>query len=114
MILSGVMLLATVCMFYAIPKGFLPTEDTDQLIMFTLAAQGISFDSMMEHQLAAASLIKDDPSIMSFFASIGPGGPGGASNTGIMFLHLKPASQRSMSVDQLIEVAAGAEHRFPG
>src|SRR5208337_1240197 len=102
MYFSGALLLATIYMFYAIPKGFLPSEDADQLIIFTLAAQGISYDSMVEHQLAAASLIKDDPSIVSYFVSVGSGGPGGASNSGIIFLHLKPASQRKLSVDQLI------------
>jgi hydrophobic/amphiphilic exporter-1 (mainly G- bacteria), HAE1 family len=102
MYFSGVLLLATMYMFYAIPKGFLPSEDADQLIIFTLAAQGISYDSMVEHQLAAASLIKDDPNILSYFVSVGSGGPGGASNSGIIFLHLKPRSQRDLSVDQLI------------
>jgi HAE1 family hydrophobic/amphiphilic exporter-1 len=99
---SGALLLATIYMFYAIPKGFLPSEDADQLIIFTQAAQGISFDSMVEHQLAAASLIKDDPSIRSYFVSVGSGGPGGATNSGIIFLHLQPASERKLSADQLI------------
>jgi len=102
MYFSGVLLLATIFMFYAIPKGFLPSEDADQLVIFTLAAQGISYDSMVEHQLAAASLIKDDPNIRSYFVSVGSGGPGGATNSGIIFLHLKPSSQRKLSVDQLI------------
>jgi HAE1 family hydrophobic/amphiphilic exporter-1 len=102
MYFSGVLLLATMYMFYAIPKGFLPSEDADQLIIFTLAAQGISYDSMVEHQLAAASLIKDDPNIRSYFVSVGSGGPGGATNSGIIFLHLKPSSERKLSVDQLI------------
>src|SRR5260370_3727003 len=102
MYFSGGLLLATIYMFYAIPKGFLPSEDADQLIIFTLAAQGISYDSMVEHQLAAASLIKDDPSIRSYFVSVGSGGPGGATHAGIIFLHLQPSSERQLSVDQLI------------
>src|SRR5258708_30373995 len=57
---------------------------------------------MVEHQLAAASLIKDDPSIRSYFISVGSGGPGGATNSGIIFLHLTPSSERKLSVDQLI------------
>src|ERR1700731_3796285 len=44
-VLSGIMLIATVWMFYAIPKGFVPSEDRGDLIMFTLAQQGISFQS---------------------------------------------------------------------
>src|SRR5258708_3249067 len=102
MYFSGLLLIATMYLFYAIPKGFLPSEDADQLIIFTLAAQGISYDSMVEHQLAAASLIKDDPSIRSYFISVGSGGPGGATNSGIIFLHLTPSSERKLSLDQLI------------
>ena len=111
MYFSGALLLATVYMFYAIPKGFLPSEDTGQLIIFTLAAQGISYDSMVEHQLAAASLIKDDPSIRSYFVSVGSGGPGGATNGN----HISAseagvgAQAQRRPVDH--EVAAGAEQR---
>src|SRR5258708_26376790 len=111
---SGALLLATIYMLYAIPKGFLPSEDADQLIIFPLAAQGISYDSMVEHQLAAASLIKDDPSIRSYFVSVGSGGPGGATNSGIIFLHLKPASERALSVDQLITKWRPVLHSVPG
>ena len=102
MYFSGALLLATIYMFYAIPKGFLPSEDADELVIFTLAAQGISYESMVEHQLAVASLIKDDPNIKSYFVSVGSSGPGGATNSGIIFLHLKPSSTRKLSADQLI------------
>ena len=43
--------------FAVIPKGFLPSEDQDQVLMFTEAAQGISFDAMVEHQQALADII---------------------------------------------------------
>ena len=114
MYFSGALLLATMYMFYAIPKGFLPSEDSDQLVIFTLAAQGISYDSMVEHQLAAASLIKDDPNIRSYFVSVGSGGPGGATNSGIIYLHLKPASERKLSVDQLITKWRPVLNSVPG
>ena len=102
MYFSGAVLLATIYLFYAVPKGFLPSEDQAQLSIFTLAAQGISFDAMVKHQQAVASLIKDDPNIRSYFVSVGSNGPGGSTNSGIIFLHLKPRSERDLSVDQLI------------
>jgi HAE1 family hydrophobic/amphiphilic exporter-1 len=114
MVLSGIMLVATLWMFYAIPKGFIPSEDNDELIMFTLAAQGISFDSMKAHQLALVSLVKNNPNIRDFFASIGSGGPGGTSNSGILFCHLKPRSQRSLTVDRLIEKFRPVVNSIPG
>ena len=43
MVFSGAILLASFYFFYAIPKGFLPSQDHDEVIIFTQAAQGISF-----------------------------------------------------------------------
>ena len=43
-------LVATGCSSWSIPKGFIPTEDTGQIVGFTEAAQNISFDGMVRHQ----------------------------------------------------------------
>ena len=63
MYFSGVMLLATICMFYAIPKGFLPSEDADQLIMFTLARREFRTTRWTSINSQPPMVIKDDPSI---------------------------------------------------
>jgi HAE1 family hydrophobic/amphiphilic exporter-1 len=114
MVFSGIILLATLLLFYVIPKGFLPSEDNDELIIFTQAAQGISFDSMVKHQLAEVSLLKSSPNIRRFFAGVGVGGPGGSTNTGILFVHLKPRSERKLSVDQLIAKWRPLVNSVPG
>jgi len=114
MVFSGLILLATLLLFYLIPKGFLPSEDNEELIIFTQAAQGISFDSMVKHQLAEVSLLKNNPNIRRFFAGVGVGGPGGSTNTGILFLHLKPRSERKLSADQLIAKWRPLVNSVPG
>jgi hydrophobic/amphiphilic exporter-1 (mainly G- bacteria), HAE1 family len=114
MVFSGIILLVTLLLFYVIPKGFLPSEDNDELIIFTQAAQGISFDSMVKHQLAEVSLLKNNPNIRRFFAGVGVGGPGGSTNTGILFLHLKPRSERKLSADQLIAKWRPLVNSVPG
>jgi hydrophobic/amphiphilic exporter-1 (mainly G- bacteria), HAE1 family len=114
MVVSGIILLLTLLLFYVIPKGFLPSEDNEELIIFTQAAQGISFDSMVKHQLAEVSLLKNNPNIRRFFAGVGVGGPGGSTNTGILFLHLKPRSERKLSVDQLIAKWRPLVNSVPG
>ncbi|HKF28179.1 MAG TPA: efflux RND transporter permease subunit [Candidatus Binataceae bacterium] len=114
MVFSGIILLATLVLFYLIPKGFLPSEDNDELIIFTQAAEGISFDSMVKHQLAEVSLLKPNPNIRRFFAGVGVGGPGGSTNTGILFLHLKPRSERKLSADQLIAKWRPLVNSVPG
>src|SRR6267143_923981 len=50
MALLGLLIAGTAWGFRAVPKGFLPLADTGQVLMFTQAAQGISFDAMMAHQ----------------------------------------------------------------
>ncbi len=114
LIFSIFLLVATIWMFTVMPKGFLPSEDNNDLIIFTLAQQGISFDSMVQHQLAAASLIKGEPNVRSYFVSVGSSGPGGASNTGIVFTHLVPRSKRRYSVDQLIAKWRPKLNSIPG
>ena len=73
-----------------IPKGFLPSEDQGQILMFTKAAQGISFDAMVKHQEAIADIIRRDPNVTTYFSSVGATGSSGGGNTGILFAHLKP------------------------
>jgi hydrophobic/amphiphilic exporter-1 (mainly G- bacteria), HAE1 family len=114
MVFSGVILVTTLYLFYAIPKGFLPSEDNDEVIMFTQAAQGISFDAMRAHQLAIVDLLKQDPNIRRFFASVGSAGPSGGTNSGMVFAHLVPRSQRKLSVDQLINKWRPLVNSVPG
>jgi HAE1 family hydrophobic/amphiphilic exporter-1 len=100
--------------FYAIPKGFLPNEDSSQVVMFTRAAQGISYDAMVAHQRAFADMVMRDPNVLSFFTGVGGAGPGGTLNSGILFCHLVPPSQRKLSVDQLINKWRGEFSSIPG
>ena len=101
MIFSGVILAATVLLFYIIPKGFIPSEDRDQISMQTEAAQNISFDAMVEHQMALLDIVQKDPNVARFMCSVASGGSSG-TNTGNMFIILKPRRERKLSADQVI------------
>ena len=48
MIISVLLLVVTLFLLGIIPKGFLPSEDTGSVFTFTEAAQGISFDAMVQ------------------------------------------------------------------
>jgi HAE1 family hydrophobic/amphiphilic exporter-1 len=104
----------TVWGFYSIPKGFLPSADSSQVVMFTRAAQGISYDAMVAHQRTFADMVMRDPNVLSFFTGIGGAGPGGTLNSGILFCHIVPPSQRKLSVDQLINKWRGEFSSIPG
>jgi HAE1 family hydrophobic/amphiphilic exporter-1 len=112
-ILSGINLVATVYLFIAIPKGFIPSEDRSAIFAFTQAAEGISVDAMMKHQQAVAAVVRKDPDVQSFFSTAGARGSR-SSNTGIIFAHLKPRSQRKYSADQIIERLRPKLAKIPG
>ena len=104
LMISILLLPVTFALFYIIPKGFLPTEDTGQVFAITEAQQGISFDDMRKHQLEIADIIAQDENVEAFMSSIGAGGPNAAANSGRIFMRLKPRAERKLSADQVIQV----------
>jgi HAE1 family hydrophobic/amphiphilic exporter-1 len=97
-------LVATVVLFIRIPKGFLPDQDTDQLVAVTEASQGTSFQQMVEYQKGVAEIIRRNPNVDALVSSVGGttattlGGP----NFGQLVVHLKPRHQRSVLVNDVI------------
>ena len=87
MAFSAVILIATGYLFWKTPKGFIPSEDRDQISVRTEAAQDISFDGMVAHQQALADIVQSDPNVDRFMSAIGGWDP---LNNGRMFLVLKP------------------------
>jgi multidrug efflux pump subunit AcrB len=82
-------------LFWIVPKGFFPQQDTGRMGGRTMAAQDISFEDMAVKQKYLAQKVLDDPAIQSVTAFAGGGGPGGGStNIGSMFVALKPLNQR--------------------
>jgi HAE1 family hydrophobic/amphiphilic exporter-1 len=87
-------LAVTAYFFATIPKGFIPTEDTGQIFIFTEGAQDISFEAMMDRQRAVAEIVRADPYVEQFMSFIGASGTNVVPNTGRMFIRLKPRDQR--------------------
>ncbi|MBZ5564591.1 MAG: multidrug efflux RND transporter permease subunit [Acidobacteriia bacterium] len=103
LMVSVLILLASGYLFYVMPKGFLPSEDTGQIFGVTEAAQGISFDAMARHQQQLAAIVQADPNIEFVNSAVGSGPGGSTTNTGRMFVRLKPRDKRALSADELIE-----------
>lgn len=112
-IASLAMLAVTILLFFIMPKGFLPSEDRGMIFSFTEAQQGISFESMKEHQKAVADIVLQDPNVEAFMSAIGAGGPNAAGNTGRMFIRLKPRSERR-HVDEVIQELRVKLAQVPG
>jgi len=100
-------------LFVIVPKGFIPSEDTGQVFAFTEAAQDISFEGMMEHQVAAANIVRQQPYVDSFFSGIGASGSSVVMNTGRIFMRLKPASERP-SADEIVQDLRAKLRGIPG
>jgi HAE1 family hydrophobic/amphiphilic exporter-1 len=103
LLLSGGIFIFTLYLFFFIPKGFLPSEDTGQIFAFTEAAQGISYESMVQHQKSVDAVIRQEPSVDSFMSAVGASGISVASNTGRLFIRLKDRKVRKLNVDQIIQ-----------
>lgn len=97
-----VMTAMTAMLFVKIPKGFMPTEDIDQIFGLTEGVQGISFDDMVRHQKELAEIAMSNPNVKDIMSSVGAGGPNVAGNTGRIFMHLKPRAERKQSAEQII------------
>ncbi len=91
MAISGVILAVTVWQFMKISKGFLPEVDSSQILAYTRAQQGISFDSLAAHQNQLNQMIVNDPNDLGFFSTVGSFG---SSNSGFIFMHLKDPPER--------------------
>jgi multidrug efflux pump len=101
-------LIAVIClngyMYWVIPKGFFPQQDTGQLQGGLRGDATSSFQLMKAKLQAVAQIIQDDPAVRTVTGSVGAGGfgPPGGGPTGNVTVALKPLSERRISADQVI------------
>ncbi len=91
------MLVGTGYLFFNMPTGFIPSQDSGFLFGVTQGPQDISFDSMARHQRAIAEIVRADPNVRIVGAFVMGG------NQAFFFAGMKPRSERRLSVDQIIE-----------
>jgi hydrophobic/amphiphilic exporter-1 (mainly G- bacteria), HAE1 family len=82
----------TVHLYMVIPKGFFPSEDTGYLTASTEALPEIGFKAMADKQQQAAAIVRQDPAVAYVLSIVGGGN--NTSNSGRMFIGLKPKSER--------------------
>src|SRR4029077_13301211 len=73
MLVAAALVVGTYYLGVVIPKGFLPSEDIDQINGTTEAIEGISYDAMIEHQKQIGEILVKDPSVAYVLSSIGSG-----------------------------------------
>jgi HAE1 family hydrophobic/amphiphilic exporter-1 len=90
------LLVGTVYLFLTMPTGFIPSQDSGFIFGIGMAGQDISFDSMARHLKAVSDIVQRDPNVQDTGTFVMGGNQGG------FFAHMKPRSERKLSVDQII------------
>ena len=101
--ISVAVLIATIVLFGLVPKGFIPNDDLNQLLITTEAIQGISYEDMSTLQAKLADIVSKDPDVEAINSTVGASGFISLPNNGRLFMRLKERSKRSRSVDQIIQ-----------
>ena len=104
---------ATAFLFQIMPKGFLPADDSGQILVFTEAAQDVSFPAMSILQRQVAEIVKQNPYVYGAMSSVGAGGPSASLNVGRIFVTLTPREDRP-SADVIIQQLRGPLSRISG
>jgi HAE1 family hydrophobic/amphiphilic exporter-1 len=86
----------TIYLFLTMPTGFIPSQDSGFVLGITIASQDISFESMAKHHHAIAEIFGSDPNVEGTGAFLPEG------NLGYVFGKLKPRTERTLNIDQIM------------
>src|SRR2546427_3204180 len=101
-----------VYLFVIVPKGFFPQQDVGRIVGNIQAEQDISFPAMHRKMAEFADTVRTDPAVNNVVAFTGGGG--NTTNSGRVFIVLKPLDERKISVDQAISRLRGKLAHVPG
>src|SRR5580693_215360 len=103
-------------LYGAVPKGFVPQQDTGLLVGSIQADQSISFQLMQRKLTQLIDLVRANPAVDTAVGFTGGGlGPGGGStNSGTVFVSLKPLRERELSADEVISQLRSELAAVPG
>src|SRR6201995_3614070 len=97
-------------LYDVVPKGFFPQQDTGRLTGSIQADQSISFQLMQQKLAQFVNIIKNDPAVETVVGFTG----GGQTNSGFVFVSLKPLSERKISADGVIARLRRGKAVIPG
>jgi multidrug efflux pump len=100
-----------VVLMVKIPKGFFPQEDTGALSGAVRGPQDASFTVMNTAVQQIVGVVKSDPAVANVIAFTGGGG---ATNTGNLYVALKPLAERKVTAAQIIDRLRPKLNRLPG
>jgi len=114
LIVAVATLVITGLLYWLIPKGFFPDQDTGLIQGVSEAAQAVSYEAMAERQQQLAAKILTDPDVESLSSFIGVDGNNVTLNSGRFLINLKPRDQRSGTATEIIRRLRTETTGIPG
>ena len=114
LLLAALTLGGTVWLYVAMPKGFLPLQDTGIIAITTEAPQDVSFRRMSALQLEAAEIVARDPEVAAVTSVVGAGTINPAQNTGRLTVVLRPRAERQDNTQAVLDRLAPQLAALPG
>jgi HAE1 family hydrophobic/amphiphilic exporter-1 len=111
---SALLFLATIWLAVIVPKGFIPSEDQDQLRGTVEAAEGSSFDAMARYQEQINAVMSADSNVALFLGATGGGGRSTTTNQSRLIVRLTPASERRLDADGVARELQAKLSGIPG
>jgi multidrug efflux pump len=99
-----------VALIIKIPKGFFPQQDTGSLAGAVQGPQDSSFPAMNDAIQQLGNVIRKDPAVQNVIAFTGGNG---ATNTGNIFVALKPLDERKIGAPEIINRLRPQLNRLP-
>jgi HAE1 family hydrophobic/amphiphilic exporter-1 len=93
--LAVLMLFGTGYLFFTMPTGFIPSQDSGFTFGVIIGPQDISFDSMAQHLRQVSAVLQADPNTQTVGA-FGGTGAGGQSNQSFVFVNMKPRPAQAL------------------
>jgi multidrug efflux pump len=107
-------LILTAFLYWMVPKGFFPDQDTGLIQGVSDATESVSYAAMAERQQELAKAILTDPDVESLSSFIGVDGNNVTLNSGRFLINLKPRDQRSDTAADIIRRLQSETNGVPG
>jgi multidrug efflux pump len=114
LLVAGATLGLTIFLYFVIPKGFFPIQDTGVIQGVSESSQSVSFTEMSAQQQRLAKIILQDPAVDNLSSFIGVDGTNTTLNSGRILVNLKPLAMRKISASDVIRRLQPELAKVPG
>jgi multidrug efflux pump len=107
-------LAATILLYIAIPKGFLPQQDTSLITAVIEGEPDVSFTEMQRVQKVVEDIIRKDPDVTGVVSVIGTGPLNATPNVGHAAITLRARNDRKAGIQAIVNRLQAQLSSLPG